>query len=243
MRVVRVMVAVAAVGTVLALGVAGGGDPVAVVAAALVAAAALAYTLRARLPEPAPRPAAAPVVGGAEPSPASLSALEALPDPLLLVSAAEPDDMAGRRVVFANAPARDLLRIPREGGLLLGVIRRPEVLEAIDQSLFADVPSVVAYDTGGAQERFWRVWTRPLSSAASPGGALTLVILRDETDVRRTERMRADFLANASHELRTPLASLAGFIETLRGHATRRRRRPRPVPSASWPSRPAAWAG
>ncbi|MEI9891086.1 MAG: histidine kinase dimerization/phospho-acceptor domain-containing protein [Caulobacteraceae bacterium] len=31
--------------------------------------------------------------------------------------------------------------------------------------------------------------------------------------------MRADFLANASHELRTPLASLAGFIDTLRGHA------------------------
>ncbi len=28
-----------------------------------------------------------------------------------------------------------------------------------------------------------------------------------------------DFLANASHELRTPLASLAGFIETLRGRA------------------------
>jgi two-component system phosphate regulon sensor histidine kinase PhoR len=37
--------------------------------------------------------------------------------------------------------------------------------------------------------------------------------------VRRAERTRADFLANASHELRTPLASLTGFIETLRGHA------------------------
>jgi two-component system phosphate regulon sensor histidine kinase PhoR len=44
-------------------------------------------------------------------------------------------------------------------------------------------------------------------------------VLRDETDARRTERMRADFLANASHELRTPLASLAGFVETLRTHA------------------------
>jgi two-component system phosphate regulon sensor histidine kinase PhoR len=43
--------------------------------------------------------------------------------------------------------------------------------------------------------------------------------MRDETDSRRNERMRADFLANASHELRTPLASLAGFIDTLRGHA------------------------
>jgi two-component system phosphate regulon sensor histidine kinase PhoR len=31
--------------------------------------------------------------------------------------------------------------------------------------------------------------------------------------------MRADFIANASHELRTPLASIAGFIETLRGPA------------------------
>jgi two-component system phosphate regulon sensor histidine kinase PhoR len=31
--------------------------------------------------------------------------------------------------------------------------------------------------------------------------------------------MRADFVANASHELRTPLAAVAGFIDTLRGHA------------------------
>jgi two-component system phosphate regulon sensor histidine kinase PhoR len=46
-----------------------------------------------------------------------------------------------------------------------------------------------------------------------------MLVLRDETDARRTERMRADFLANASHELRTPLASLTGFVETLRGHA------------------------
>jgi two-component system phosphate regulon sensor histidine kinase PhoR len=60
--------------------------------------------------------------------------------------------------------------------------------------------------------------TRPLAPAAN-GARLALVVLRDETDARRNERMRADFLANASHELRTPLASLTGFIETLRGHA------------------------
>jgi two-component system phosphate regulon sensor histidine kinase PhoR len=39
------------------------------------------------------------------------------------------------------------------------------------------------------------------------------------TAERRSEEMRADFVANASHELRTPLASLLGFIETLRGPA------------------------
>ncbi len=47
----------------------------------------------------------------------------------------------------------------------------------------------------------------------------TLLTLRDLTEARRVERMRADFIANASHELRTPLASLLGFIETLQGSA------------------------
>jgi two-component system phosphate regulon sensor histidine kinase PhoR len=77
---------------------------------------------------------------------------------------------------------------------------------------------VLNYETGGGQDRFWRVWTKPLPpNALHP--RLALVIMRDETDMRLNERMRADFLANASHELRTPLASLTGFIETLRGHA------------------------
>jgi two-component system phosphate regulon sensor histidine kinase PhoR len=52
-----------------------------------------------------------------------------------------------------------------------------------------------------------------------PDGGQALVVLSDRTRERAVERMRADFVANASHELRTPLASLAGFVETLRGAA------------------------
>jgi two-component system phosphate regulon sensor histidine kinase PhoR len=62
------------------------------------------------------------------------------------------------------------------------------------------------------------VRARPLGLAAD-GARLALLTFHDETEVRRVERTRVDFLANASHELRTPLASLSGFIETLRGHA------------------------
>jgi len=76
----------------------------------------------------------------------------------------------------------------------------------------------VAFESIGVQPRFWRALAQPLESPAADGRQL-VVLLRDETDARRNERMRADFLANASHELRTPLASLAGFIDTLRGHA------------------------
>lgn len=37
----------------------------------------------------------------------------------------------------------------------------------------------------------------------------------DMSEVRRTERMRTDFVANASHELKSPLTSIKGFAELM----------------------------
>src|SRR5207253_11089346 len=86
-----------------------------------------------------------------------------------------------------------------------------------DEALFGGIASEAIYEAGGAQGRVWSARAAPLPSG--PKMRLALLTFRDETEVRRAERTRADFLANASHELRTPLASLSGFIETLRGHA------------------------
>ena len=150
--------------------------------------------------------------------PGFAAVVESLPDPVLVISARDALDLADRRVTFANLAARDLLRIQNEGVSLVSAIRHPRVLEAVDESLFGHMPGEATYESGGAQDRFWRILTRPLPEAPD-GALLALLVMRDETDSRRNERMRADFLANASHELRTPLASLTGFIETLRGHA------------------------
>jgi two-component system phosphate regulon sensor histidine kinase PhoR len=141
-----------------------------------------------------------------------------LPDPVLVIAAHDAENLSDRWVIYANPAARELLRIQGESATLVSAIRHPRVLEAVDESLFGAINGEAAYETGGAQDRFWRVRTRPLAPARD-GAHLALMVLRDETDSRRNERMRADFLANASHELRTPLASLTGFIETLRGHA------------------------
>lgn len=136
--------------------------------------------------------------------------LELLPDPVLVVRSAAGD----QAIAYANLAARELFRIELVGAPLGAALRDPGVLEAIDHALASGDPGEVAYETIGVQPRFWRAFVRPLS-----GQGELVVVLRDETDARRTERMRADFLANASHELRTPLASLAGFVETLRTHA------------------------
>ena len=191
----------------------------AVGAGVLVAAAAVWQTARAgrvralglirRRPTQAEAPSAAA-------TPFDL-AFERLRDPAMVVTAGEPEDMASRRVSFANAAARDLLRIPREGAWLVAALRDPEVLEAVEESLFGEVARTAVWESGGAQDRVWRAWSTPLETPGSARRAL--VVLHEETDVRRAERTRADFLANASHELRTPLASLSGFVETLRGHA------------------------
>ena len=150
--------------------------------------------------------------------------MESLSDPVLLVSGSDPADFADRRFLFANAAARDLLRLQREEGPLTTAMRAPEVLAAVEEALFAGVAAQAAWHSRGAQERFWRARIVPLPAAEdarSPGPAarLALVTFHDETEIRRSESTRADFLANASHELRTPLASLTGFVETLRGHA------------------------
>nr|WP_292050999.1 MULTISPECIES: ATP-binding protein [unclassified Brevundimonas] len=146
---------------------------------------------------------------------------EASFDPMMIIAGGEADDIAGRRILLANAAARELFPISGNGGLLVSIIREPGVLEAVDEALFLNEACRVDYISGGAQERHWRAQVHPLPARDGHGRRepLVLMTLKDETDLRRIERMRVDFLANASHELRTPLASLTGFIETLRGHA------------------------
>ncbi|SFN82229.1 two-component system, OmpR family, phosphate regulon sensor histidine kinase PhoR [Mesorhizobium sp. NFR06] len=119
-------------------------------------------------------------------------------------------------IVHANAAA-----FAAFGGLAPGMslalkFRAPEMQALLDSILSGQVAAdAVDYTERLPVERTYRV------SASTVGHATSLYVLvfKDQSETRRIDRMRADFIANASHELRTPLASIAGFIETLRGPA------------------------
>jgi len=137
--------------------------------------------------------------------------LALLPDPLLLLD-------ERRRIVRANEAAGALLGPRLVDRDLAGLLRHPTLLAAADAVLRGEGSRVVDVDLATTVELNFSARIVPIVPRTAEGTAAVL-ILHDLTALKRSERLRADFVANASHELRTPLASLIGFIETLRGPA------------------------
>ncbi|MEZ5938168.1 MAG: histidine kinase dimerization/phospho-acceptor domain-containing protein [Hyphomonadaceae bacterium] len=135
--------------------------------------------------------------------------INALPEPSMYID-------AQGRVEAANAAARRQFRFVGAEPLLTVVVRRPELLDAVQAAASERRPQMFEFIERGDTDRYFSCVAAPLQT---PGSAGVLVAMHDLTELRRAEFARVDFLANASHELRTPLTSLSGFIETLRGPA------------------------
>ena len=144
-------------------------------------------------------------------SSASKRILDGLPDPLLAVD-------SNRRITHVNASAVALFGGQAMGRDLAAVLRQPQVLAAVDSALAEKRAAAVEFSRTDRVETMMIVHVAALAQPAGDGTA-ALLVFHDVTALRRTERMRADFVANASHELKTPISTLIGFIETLRGPA------------------------
>ncbi len=135
----------------------------------------------------------------------SYEALDAVPLTVLVVD-------GNRDIRWINEGARALLGEAVIGRSLLGVLRHPPLVEALDQVL-GGAAAVDGIETPMGQDRLLVADIRRLT------GDRALIALKDASAEMRLERLRSDFIANVSHELKTPIATLMGFIETLRGPA------------------------
>ncbi len=139
------------------------------------------------------------------------SVVEHLADGIIIVD-------AEGRVALMNLAAETMVGIKRAASIgrsyaevlrdyeLTAVVREGQSNSRIDAAPMTTIIEM------GLPRRWVQAFSYPIPSGEP---RLTLVVLRDITELRRTEAVRRDFVANVSHDLRTPIASLKALVETL----------------------------
>ncbi|HEY2704251.1 MAG TPA: ATP-binding protein [Candidatus Dormibacteraeota bacterium] len=126
---------------------------------------------------------------------------------------------ADHRLRFANPAARVLLDLPDEvEGLRLEDSVRDYRIPLMLTSCLGGAGEVVRELDDPAASRHLVVRALPIGEAVAQPVEVA-ILLRDETRLRRLERVRRDFVANVSHELRTPVTAIQLLVETLLGGA------------------------
>ncbi len=182
----------------------------------LLAAMAVAILAATR---PAVRPVPhVPEIVAEEPAGRSLlpevsATLSALDIPVMVLS-------GDASVLFQNPAAEKAFGEVALGAHISSRLRSPGILDMVGETIATNAPNQIEHSERLPSERVYIVRSSPVKLPANGSGErLFMLAFKDISEVRRIDRMRSDFVANASHELRTPLASLRGFIETIQGPA------------------------
>ncbi len=119
-----------------------------------------------------------------------------------------------RRIRLMNDAFRQMFEVGPQtiDGSLLETVRDAAVDRLLGEALKSGQRrhTTIVLQRPADTERHVEVVAEPIKDA--PGA---VILFRDITELRRTETMRRDFVANVSHELRTPLSILRGYLETL----------------------------
>jgi two-component system phosphate regulon sensor histidine kinase PhoR len=138
--------------------------------------------------------------------------LRAMQDGLLVVD-------KSLRVTLVNQAFRKLFGLPEIslGTPLLDVVRDATVDGLIGETVRtgkAMQSELILADSKTNSERDVEVSAVPIKDQADlTTGAV--ILFHDITQLKQTDKVRRDFVANVSHELRTPLSIVRGYIETL----------------------------
>jgi two-component system sensor histidine kinase VicK len=114
-------------------------------------------------------------------------------------------------VEFANDRARELL----------GVNERVDDCKLLDEGWTAKLRrfALDLFNVGLAGQLRISDESRTLAVSGIPpgqGGDSAIIVVVDESERERNERVQREFATNAAHELRTPLASIVAAVEMLR---------------------------
>ena len=135
------------------------------------------------------------------------SILDGIEEGILLLNSEGRIDSSNRaaRIMFSSIPEL-------KGRRPLEVIRSPDLQTECNRVLENEIHSFHSEVTIGA-DKFYHVHIVRIEKSKDEYGAV--IALHDISELKRLEKVRRDFVANASHELRTPLTSIKGYTEVL----------------------------
>jgi len=118
------------------------------------------------------------------------------------------------RLQLVNDAARQMLKLEEVwiGRQYIETIRMPAIAELVAGVLVGRTPDALQVSPPRDPSRTIMARAAPAAGRAEHG---VILVLHDITDLRRTDQIRRDFVANVSHELRTPLTAIRGYVEAL----------------------------
>ena len=112
-------------------------------------------------------------------------------------------------ITFANIPALNFFGNKLLGQNIGSELRIPDLLDGIDQNrqdkLLKKIDLEIKFPT-------YKYLKADIISTELEN---VIIIMRDYTEVKKSQDLRSDFVANVSHELKTPLTSIKGFLEVI----------------------------
>ena len=100
------------------------------------------------------------------------------------------------------------------GKTLMEAFRNVELQNALDACRTEDKPVSQEISLGDDNPLQLNVNIAPIKGLPEEESK-TIMAFHDVTQLRKLERVRADFVANVTHEIKTPLTAILGFVQTL----------------------------
>jgi two-component system phosphate regulon sensor histidine kinase PhoR len=116
-------------------------------------------------------------------------------------------------IQMVNQAAQAMLEVDDRaaGRSYLESIRHPGIVSSLGSALAGGHPDPIEFELA----RPPRTLVARATPVATTGTTGAVLVLHDVTDLRKSDRVRRDFVANVSHELRTPLTTIRGYVEAL----------------------------
>ena len=134
--------------------------------------------------------------------------LDEIPDQIIIVS-------QEKNIIFANYSAKNRFGKNIIDNHVAEVLREPKFLEEIENVIINKNSITIKTETKKPTFQVYESYIFPSPKFFLGNEDSVFILMRDLTEIFKTQKLKTDFVANVSHELRTPLQTIKLGLETI----------------------------